>query len=76
MDAYFSYNQIKMHEPNQKHISFLIDQGLFSYNVMPFSLKNAWTTYQRLVNKMFKEYISRMMEVYIDDILVKSLKPE
>ena len=41
---------------------------------MPFGLKNAGATYQRLVNKMFREYIGKTMEVYIDDMLVKSLK--
>ena len=39
---------------------------------MPFRLKNARATYQRLVNMMFKEKIGRTMEVYIDDMLVKS----
>ena len=65
-----------MHEPNQAHTSFLTNQGLFYYNVMPFGIKNAGTTYQRLVNKMFKKQIGHTMEVYIDDILVKSLKAE
>lgn len=40
---------------------------------MPFGLKNAETTYQRLVNEMFKGQIGRNVEVYVDDILVKSL---
>ncbi|KAJ9552535.1 hypothetical protein OSB04_016580, partial [Centaurea solstitialis] len=39
---------------------------------MPFGLKNAGSTYQRLVNMMFKEHLGRTMEVYIDDMLVKS----
>ena len=39
---------------------------------MPFGLKNAGATYQRLVNKMFNKQISRNMEVYVDDMLVKS----
>ena len=39
---------------------------------MPFGLKNAWATYQRLVNKMFNKQINRNMEVYVDDMLVKS----
>ena len=43
---------------------------------MPFGLKNVWATYQRLVNKMFKELIGKTMEVYIDDMLIKSLKVE
>ncbi|GFY91031.1 hypothetical protein Acr_07g0012270 [Actinidia rufa] len=48
--------------------------GLYCYKVMPFGLKNAGVTYQRLVNKMFKEQIGKTMEVYIDDMLVKSLR--
>ena len=39
---------------------------------MPFGLKNAGATYQRLVNKMFSKQIDRNMEVYVDDMLVKS----
>ena len=43
---------------------------------MPFGLKNAGATYQRLVNHMFKELIGTSMEVYVDDMLVKSKKVE
>ena len=43
---------------------------------MPFGLKNAGATYQRLVNKMFQKQIGASMEVYIDDMLVKSVKAE
>ena len=39
---------------------------------MPFGLKNAGATYQRLVNKMFSKQIDRNMEVYVDDMLIKS----
>lgn len=43
---------------------------------MPFELKNAGATYQRLVTRMFKEQLDKTMEVYIDDMLVKSAKKE
>ena len=43
---------------------------------MPFGLKNVRATYQRLVNKVFSSLIGRTMEVYIDDMLVKSLKKD
>ena len=43
---------------------------------MPFSLKNAGATYQRLVNHMFCPQIGQNVEVYVDDMLVKSLDKE
>ena len=76
MDAYSGYNQIRMYEEDQEHIAFLTNQGLYCYKVMLFGLKNAGETYQRLVNKMFKDQIGKTMEVYVDDMLVKSLKTE
>ena len=73
MDALSSYNQIKMDEEYQEKTSFITSQGLFCYKVMPFGLKNAWTTYQRLVNHMFCLQIGQNVEVYVDDMLVKIL---
>ena len=52
--------------------SFITPHGLFCYNVMPFGLKNVGATYQRLVTKMFRPLLEKTMEVYIDDILLKS----
>ena len=72
MDAFSGYNQIKMDEEDQEKTAFITSQGLYCYKVMPFELKNAGATYQRLVNKMFNKKISRNMEVYVDDMLVKS----
>ena len=73
-DAFSGYHQIKMHTPDIEMTFFIMKRGLYFYKIMPFGLKNARTTYQRLVNKMFKEMIGKTMEVYIDVILVKSLK--
>ena len=53
MDALLGYSQIKMVEADQEKTSFITNQGLFYYKVMSFGLKNAGTTYQRLMNKMF-----------------------
>ncbi|KAL0414905.1 UNVERIFIED_CONTAM: Retrovirus-related Pol polyprotein from transposon opus [Sesamum radiatum] len=75
MDAYQGYHQIFMAEDRIK-TSFVTDQGIYCYNVMPFGLENAGATYQRLVNKMFKNQIGSMMEVYVDDMLVKSKEEE
>ncbi|CAL2266902.1 unnamed protein product [Prunus armeniaca] len=74
MDAYSGYNQILMHEDDKAKTSFIIERGTYCYKVMPFGLKNAGATYQRLVNKIFKEQIGKTMEVYVDDMLVKAPK--
>lgn len=76
LDAYSGYNQILMDRCDEEKIAFITDQGTFCYKVMPFGLKNAGATYQCLVCRMFKEYIGRSMEVYIDDMLVKSIDTE
>jgi len=73
MDAYFGYNQIKMHPPDKDKIAFTTDRGIYCYNVMPFGLKNVGATFQRMVNKVFKDLIGSTMAVYIDDMLVKSV---
>lgn len=49
--------------------------GLYCYKVMPFGLKNAGTTYQRLVNKIFKPLIRKTIEVYVDNMITKSKDP-
>ena len=61
-----------MDPDDQEKTSFVTGQGTYCYRVMPFGLMNAGATYQRLVNKMFKKQIGASMEVYIDDMLVKS----
>ncbi|KAG7579052.1 Reverse transcriptase domain [Arabidopsis thaliana x Arabidopsis arenosa] len=76
MDAFSGYNQIMMNPEDQEKTSFITDRGTYCYKVMPFGLKNAGATYQRLVNKMFHDHLGKTMEVYIDDMLVKSVKKE
>ena len=76
MDAFSGYNQIKLNEANQEKTSFVTSQGLFYYKVMPFGLKNTGATYQRLMNRMFAHQIGRNMQVYVDDMLVKSIRED
>ena len=76
MDAFSGYNQISMDPNDQEKTSFITGQGTYCYRVMPFGLKNARATYQRLVNRMFQKQIRTFMEVYIDNMLVKSIKAE
>ncbi|KAK0595554.1 hypothetical protein LWI29_007808 [Acer saccharum] len=76
MDAYSGYNQIRMNKADEEKTSFTTDQGLYCYKVMPFGLKNAGATYQRLVNRIFARQIGKNMEVYVDDMLTKSTTAE
>ncbi|KAK1583598.1 hypothetical protein Q3G72_025383 [Acer saccharum] len=76
MDAYSGYNQIRMNKADEEKTAFTTDQGLYCYKVMPFGLKNAGATYQRLVNRIFVRQIGRNMEVYVNDMLTKSTTVE
>ena len=72
LDAFSGYHQIPMHPPDAEKTTFITLHGLFCYNVMSFDLKNVGATYKRLVTKMFKPLLGKTIEVYIDDMLVKS----
>jgi hypothetical protein len=74
MDAFSEYNQIYMEEADQEKTAFIINRGLYCFKMMPFGLKNAGATYQRLVNRMFRNQIGRNVEVYVDDMLLKSIQ--
>jgi len=73
MDAYSGYNQIAMAEEDKKKTTFMTDSGNYYYNVMPFGLRNAGATYQRMMNKVYdKKLLGDILEVYMDDMIVKS----
>ena len=74
MDGYFGYNQIYLAEEDVHKTAFhyLGAIGIFEWVVMPFGLKNAEATYQRAMNLIFHDLIGQCMEVYIDDVVVKS----
>nr|KYP62828.1 Retrovirus-related Pol polyprotein from transposon 17.6 [Cajanus cajan] len=61
-----------MHPQDEEKTTFITDSANYCYQVMPFGLKNAGATYQRLMNKVFQHQIGRNMEVYVDDMVVKS----
>ncbi|GJZ95990.1 reverse transcriptase domain-containing protein [Tanacetum coccineum] len=72
LDAYKGYHQIKMAKEDEEKTAFITSQGIFCYSKMPFGLKNAGSTYQRLVDKAFQRQIGRNLEVYVDDLVIKS----
>ncbi|GJS11130.1 reverse transcriptase domain-containing protein [Tanacetum coccineum] len=76
LDAYKGYHQIKMAKEDEEKTAFITSQGIFCYSKMPFGLKNAGSTYQRLVDKAFQRQIGRNLEVYVDDLVIKSRTEE
>jgi hypothetical protein len=74
LDAYSGYQQIKIKESDQLATSFITPFGMYCYITMPFGLRNAGATYQRCMNHVFGEHIGRMVEAYVDDIVVKTRK--
>ncbi|GJQ91138.1 reverse transcriptase domain-containing protein [Tanacetum coccineum] len=72
LDAYKGYHQIKMAKEDEEKTAFITSQGILCYSKMPFGLKNAGATYQRLVDKAFQKQISRNLKVYVDDLVIKS----
>ena len=65
-----------MYPPDQEKTSFLTPKANYCYIVMPFGLKNAGATYQRLMNKVFTDHIGKIMEVYVDYMLIKTQSEE
>ena len=72
LDAYSGYNQIRMAVSDMNKIAFITDDANYFYKVMPFGLKNAGATYQRLMDKVFSHLMGQCVEVYVDDMVVKS----
>ena len=73
LDAFSGYHQIAMDAEDIPKTAFITPKGTYAYIKMPFGLKNAGATFQRMVNKVFADQIGRNMECYVDDMIVKSL---
>lgn len=72
MDGFSSYNQIMMAVIDKLKTSFTTEWGVYCYTIMPFGLKNAGATYQRMATTLFHDMIHKEIEVYVDDMMVKS----
>nr|GEU42228.1 reverse transcriptase domain-containing protein [Tanacetum cinerariifolium] len=66
------YHQIHMAGQDEEKIAFHTSHGVYCYTKMPFGLKNAGATYQRLVDKAFDKQVGRNLEIYVDDLVIKS----
>ncbi|GJV13306.1 reverse transcriptase domain-containing protein [Tanacetum coccineum] len=72
LDAYKGYHQIQMTKKDEEKTAFHTEKRVFCYTEMPFGLKNAGATDQRLVDSSFKEQIGVNLEAYVDDMVIKS----
>ena len=74
---YFSYsNQIKMAPKDMTKTTFTTEWGIYCYIVMPFGLKNADATYQRMATALLHDIMHNEVEVYADDMIAKSEERE
>ena len=78
IDSHSSYNQIYIAEDDVPKIAFQYPSAIGTYEwvVMPFGLKNIRVTYQRAMNTILHDLIGKIMEVYIDDVVIKSTASE
>ena len=72
LDSFQGYHQIPLTSDDQEKTAFVTPVGGYHYKVMPFGLKNAGPTYQRMMTRMFESQLGKNIEIYIDDMMVKS----
>ena len=72
MDDFLGYNQIKMAPEDMEKTTSMTPCGTFDYKVIPLGLKNVGETYQRAMVTLFHDIIHKEVEVYVDDMIVKS----
>ena len=72
LDAFQGNHQIPLAVSDQEKTAFMTPIGNYRYKVMPFGLKNAGSTYQRMMTRMFESQLDKSIEVYVDDMVVKS----
>ena len=70
-DAFQGYHQIALATKDQEKTTFISPKANYHYTVMPFRLKNAGATYQRMMARIFRDKIGRTVGVYIDNMVVK-----
>jgi hypothetical protein len=76
LDAYSGYDQIKLKKEDEEKTAFITPYGVFCYQVMPFGLKNARATYQRMMQNCLGSQIGCNIQVYIDDMVITTRKEE
>jgi hypothetical protein len=76
LDAYSGYNQIKLKKEDEEKTAFITPYSVFFYQVMPFGLKNAGATYQRVMQNCLGSQIGRNIQVYTNNVVITMRKEE
>lgn len=76
LDTYSGYIQIRMYPPNEEKMSFMTERSNFCFKVMALGLKNTGSIYQQRMKKFFFDLIGGIMEVFVDDMVIKYPKAE
>ena len=76
VDVFSGYNHVRMYLEDQEKTPFVTEWGVFVVVVMMFGLKTALTTFQRVIQEIFIDYIRAFMEVFVDDFAVYSRKAD
>ena len=72
LDAFQGYHQIPLALSEQEKTAFVTPIGNYHYKVVHFGLKNAGSTYQRMITRMFEPQLGKSIEIYVDNMVVKS----
>src|SRR6266542_3599271 len=72
IDLASAYWQIQLRKKDRPKTAFLTRNGQYQFKVMPFRLNNAPATFQRLMNKVLRQYIGKFVQVYLDDVIIYS----
>ncbi|KAK1646263.1 hypothetical protein QYE76_064068 [Lolium multiflorum] len=74
IDKSAAIGKIRLKEEDEAKTAFITPYGVFCYKTMPFGLKNAGATYQRMMQKCLATQIGKNVQVYIDDVVITSKK--
>src|SRR6266542_996552 len=72
IDLASAYWQIQLRKKDKPKTAFLTRNGQYQFKVIPFRLNNALATFQRLMNKVLRQYIGKFVQVYLDDVIIYS----
>jgi hypothetical protein len=76
LDAYSGYNQIKLKKEDKEKTAFITPYDIFCYQVMPFGIKNAGASYQRMMQNCLGSQIGQNIQVYINDVVITMKREE